>query len=113
MVGGSTSRYGSVVGRREKMPNRPDAAWYEQAPDWVCEVISPSSGRHDRIAKARIYLREGIGRFWLADPEQEIVAVRRNAGDHWAIVGTWGGEEDVELPPFLGVAMELGRWWER
>src|SRR6187200_1309348 len=28
--------------RRERMPEVPDAAWFELAPDWACEVISPS-----------------------------------------------------------------------
>jgi len=41
--------------RRERMPTLPDAAWFELAPDWVCEALSPGTMRFDRIQKMPIY----------------------------------------------------------
>jgi Uma2 family endonuclease len=41
--------------RRERMPAIPDVAFSSLAPDWVCEVLSPSTERIDRSRKLRIY----------------------------------------------------------
>jgi Uma2 family endonuclease len=38
----------------------PDTPAFTQAPDWICEVISPSTGRIDRSRKMRHYAREGV-----------------------------------------------------
>jgi len=99
--------------RRERMPTRPTTAWFELAPDWVCEVVSPKSAGHDRIAKARIYLQEGIEWFWLVDPTNQYVEVLHNAGEHWIVRGTWSGDDAAaHIPPFDAVPIDLARWWE-
>jgi Uma2 family endonuclease len=41
--------------RRERMRSLPDTAWFELAPDWVCEVLSPGTARLDRVEKLPIY----------------------------------------------------------
>ena len=40
--------------RRERMPELPDAAYFTLAPDWVCEVLSPSTRRIDLHGKRPI-----------------------------------------------------------
>src|SRR6185369_17877981 len=47
--------------RHERMRTIPDAAFITLAPDWVCEVVSPSTGRLDRSRKMGVYARECIG----------------------------------------------------
>src|SRR5262245_41705129 len=37
--------------RRQRMPEVPNVAAFTQPPDWVCEVISPSTGTIDRARK--------------------------------------------------------------
>src|ERR1700690_1278142 len=54
--------------RRERMPELPDAPAFELAPDWVCEVLSPSTAATDRAQKMPIYAREGVGHAWLVGP---------------------------------------------
>src|SRR5437762_2790090 len=54
--------------RRERMPAVPDAPAFELAPDWVCEVLSPSTAAIDRAEKMPIYGRERVGHLWLIDP---------------------------------------------
>src|SRR5437667_6517507 len=46
--------------RRERMPVFPSVAAFELAPDWVCEVLSPSTARIDRARKLHVYAREGV-----------------------------------------------------
>src|SRR5207248_4244179 len=50
--------------RVDRMPTLPDTAWFELSPDWICEVLSPSTARIDRSKKLRIYAREGVSFAW-------------------------------------------------
>jgi Uma2 family endonuclease len=54
--------------RRERMPVMPEVAFFTLAPDWVCEVLSPSTQRHDRHGKMPVYQRERVAHVWLVDP---------------------------------------------
>src|SRR5882757_4578268 len=54
--------------RRERMPEIPEAAAFELAPDWVCEVLSPGTEATDRADKMPIYAREKVAHVWLVDP---------------------------------------------
>ncbi len=54
--------------RRERMPALPDTPFFPLAPDWVCEVLSPSTTTHDRETKMPLYAREGVRGAWLVDP---------------------------------------------
>lgn len=45
--------------RRERMPEMPAVPAFTTAPDWVCEVLSPSTEVLGREVKAALYAREG------------------------------------------------------
>jgi Uma2 family endonuclease len=57
--------------RRERVPSLPPDPYLTITPDWVCEVLSPSTARLDRIKKLRIYAEEAVGHAWLVDPALE------------------------------------------
>src|SRR5205823_1804949 len=57
--------------QRDRLPVFPDTPAFTQVPDWVCEVISPSTGRIDRSRKMRIYAREGVSHLWFVEPQLE------------------------------------------
>lgn len=99
--------------RRERMPVLPDAATFTLAPDWVCEVLSPSTARIDRILKLPIYLRAGVSRLWLVDPIAQSLEALRRTDDGWLLVGTWGGDMKVRVPPFDAAEIDLARLWDR
>lgn len=46
--------------RRERMPEMLEVAAFELAPDWLCEVISPSTAAVDRADKLHIYARHQV-----------------------------------------------------
>ena len=69
--------------RRETMPEYPDAAYCTIVPDWVCEVLSPSTRRLDLNEKRALYAREGVGHLWFVDPDArtlEAFALREGSG---------------------------------
>ena len=97
--------------QRECMPVLRGAPYFEQAPDWVCEVVSPSTGRIDRVRKMPIYAREQVSHVWLVDPLQRILEVYRLEGWHWVVAGTDGDDEIVRAEPFDAIELEMSRWW--
>ena len=62
------------------MPVLEDVPYSELAPDWVCEVVSPSTGRSDRVLKMPVYAREQVGHLWLVDPRLRTLEVYRLEG---------------------------------
>src|SRR4051812_37962843 len=51
--------------RRERMPAAPTETFVTLPPDWVCEVLSPKTSRHDRTKKLPIYAHAGVPHLWL------------------------------------------------
>jgi len=47
------------------------------APDWVLEVLSPSTAGHDQVRKLRIYERHGVREYWLVHPRDKVLTVYR------------------------------------
>jgi Uma2 family endonuclease len=97
--------------RRTRMPSRPQTAFYAVAPDWVCEILSPSTSRLDRVQKLRIYAREGVAHAWLIDPLEQTLEVLRLENGRWTILATHAGDEVVRAEPFTEVAIELQALW--
>jgi Uma2 family endonuclease len=99
--------------RRERMPELPDEAALTLAPDWVCEVLSPSTERVDRGGKMRIYRREGVRRLWLLNPTAQTLETYRNDGTWWVLLETYEGDDRVRAEPFDAVELDLARLWAR
>ncbi len=97
--------------RRERMPSVPDVAFFPVAPDWVCEVISPSSGRLDRVRKMPVYAREGVGHVWLVDPLARTLEVFRLDGARWIVETTCAGDAPGRIVPFEVIEVDPRRWW--
>jgi Uma2 family endonuclease len=47
------------------------------APDWVAEVLSPSTARHDRTRKLAAYERAGVPEVWLVHPLDRTLSIYR------------------------------------
>jgi Uma2 family endonuclease len=98
--------------RRERMPYVPETAkYFTIAPDWLCEVISPSTGRFDRAVKMPLYAQEGVRHVWIVDPPQRTVEVFRNEGGKWLLLATHSGEEKIRAEPFEAVELDLHPLW--
>ncbi len=97
--------------RRERMPDLPDEAFFGLSPDWVCEVLSPSTSRLDRTRKLPVYARAGVPYAWLIDPVAQTLEVYRLESGHWIVAATHGGEARVNAEPFEEITLDLTRLW--
>jgi Uma2 family endonuclease len=98
--------------RRERLPRLPKEAFFSLAPDWVCEVLSPSTAALDRVKKLRIYAREAVSHAWLVDPIAQTVEVLRLDDGRWTIVSTWAGQDVVRAEPFEALEVDLTLLWD-
>jgi Uma2 family endonuclease len=85
--------------------------YIDLAPDWVCEVLSPSTQRYDRATKLPLYAREGVRHLWLVDPIAKLLEVYRLEQSHYVVLRVFGGEERVRAEPFEAFELDLGTLW--
>ena len=97
--------------RRERMPEFPDTAYFTLAPDWVCEVLSPSTRKVDRLEKRPTYAREGIGHLWLIDPTDRTLEAFELHNGQWLLIASAKDDEPVSIRPFDAVTFNLGDLW--
>ena len=97
--------------RRERMPHLPETAYFSLPPDWICEIVSPSTASLDRSKKLGIYARESVQHAWLIDPIAGTLEVMRLDGGRWTILATHAGSEVVRAEPFQDVELELQALW--
>ena len=98
--------------RRERMPTCPDVAWFSLAPDWACEVLSPSTALLDRTRKQDIYREHGVAWLWFVDPAARTIEVLHRVEQGWMVTGTFGGAGQAHIPPFDAVALDVGALWD-
>ena len=83
------------------------------APDWVCEVLSESTRRVDRMHKLPIYADQGVGHAWLIDPIDRTLEVFRLDRGRWLLVSTHEREDEARAEPFDAVPLDLAPLWDR
>ena len=98
--------------KRENLAVLPRTAFIAIRPDWVCEILSPSTARHDRNAKARIYHEAGVTWRWLVDPDARTVEAYRREGAFWVLLRTWEDQDKARIEPFDAVELDLSAWWD-
>lgn len=96
---------------RERMSTLPKTAGFEMAPDWVCEGISPTTARIDRIPKLPRYAAAGVAHCWLIDPDARTLEDYANQDGRCLLLGTWGGDEVASIDPFAAIPLSLAGLW--
>jgi len=97
--------------RRERMPELPETAWFELPPDWICEILSPSTARLDRAQKMPIYARHGVAHLWLIDPDIRTLEAYELREGKWVLLKTLAEDATVSLPPFDATEFPLSALW--
>jgi Uma2 family endonuclease len=98
--------------RRERMPVMPKVAAFTLAPDWICEVLSPSTAEIDREVKMPVYARERVRHAWLIDPIEQVLEVYTlDERGRWSEPVIFRDVELVRALPFDAVELDLSALW--
>lgn len=90
---------------------RPKKGPYEVAPDWLCEILSPSTAGFDRGTKLPIYSQTEVGHAWIIDPVARFLEVLRRQREGWLIAATYRNQDKVRAEPFEAVEIDLSLLW--
>ena len=97
--------------RRERMPDIPTGHRFEAVPDWICEILSPSSASKDREIKMPIYVHFGVRYAWLVDPLARTLDTFEAKDGAWASTGAFAENDVVNTAPFEAVSIRLTDLW--
>ena len=97
--------------RRERMPAVPETAYFSLAPDWVCEIPSPSSARYDRGSKRQSYARHGVSHCWYVETAGRLMECYELRDGQWVLLQTYVENDEVAASPFAEVPFPLGLLW--
>lgn len=98
--------------RRERMPELPETAAFDLAPDWVCEVLSPRTEAFDRAKKMPLYATARVSHAWLVDPGIKTLEVFRLDGPGYRLIHVFT-EASIRAEPFDALELELSALWSR
>jgi Uma2 family endonuclease len=97
--------------RRERMPKVPEGHRFEVVPDWICEILSPSTASKDCEVKMPLYARYGVCYAWLIDPKLHTLEIFRLQGKAWIEAGHFTGGARVAAAPFEAIGFDLADLW--
>jgi Uma2 family endonuclease len=95
----------------ERLAGYGDGAFFEEVPDWICEVLSPSTRHIDLGVKRRIYATYGVTYLWYVDPVAQSLEVFKLQDEDWLLTHTCVGAEPVCAPPFDAITFPLNHLW--
>jgi len=97
--------------RRERMPDVPESHIFDVVPDWICEILSPSTARVDRGHKLRVYADHGVSWAWYVDVDGKTLEVMQLVDEAWKIQRVYTGGGVVRAEPFTAVEINLALVW--
>ncbi len=97
--------------RKKRMPKIPRGHRFEIVPDWVCEVLSPSTAKKDRVVKMPVYAKYGVGFLWLVDPLERTLEAFALLEGCWMVIGLYQDNATVNIAPFEALTLNLSGLW--
>jgi Uma2 family endonuclease len=79
------------------------------APDWIAEILSPSTASYARTTKLRAYERAGVPEVWLIHPADRTVTIYRIAASHYASPTVLALEGRTAIAAVPGVSIDGDR----
>ena len=71
-------------------PNKVDEKGCHGAPDWVIEIVSPSSRMRDYLQKANLYMNNGVREYWIVDLVREVTVVYKREEEGFPVIYKFG-----------------------
>ena len=84
-------------------PDKLDQKGCHGAPDWVIEIVSPSSRRMDYMRKLPVYQKAGVREYWIVDYDKQIISVHLLQEMDEAKVYHWGDKIKTTIYPDLEI----------
>ena len=97
--------------RRERMPALPEDQRFEVVPDWVCEVLSPSTASKDREVKMPVYAAYGVAYAWLVDPGPRTLEAFVLQDGGWELLRRYEEGDVVDAAPFAEAGFRVADLW--
>ncbi|MFT5509689.1 MAG: Uma2 family endonuclease [Hyphomicrobiaceae bacterium] len=97
--------------QRERMPILPETAYFDVVPNWICEVLSPSTAKIDRTDKLAIYAEFKVAHCWYVDPSARTLEVFTLVDGKWQLSATYKDADEVTAPPFEAHTFPLDVLW--
>ena len=94
--------------RIERMPEPPRGRPIRVAPDWVCEILSPSTTGRDLGHKLRAYHLARVSQYWVLDPANQALTVYRWQETGYAPILAADAGEVVRAQPFDAIELDTG-----
>ncbi len=101
--------------KRETMGVVANEPYFEIRPDWVCEILSPSTERFDRGDKIRLYAKAGTTSAWLINPLARTLEVLRLSPEkpgQWLTLAVFRDDAKVRAAPFEAFELDLSILWQ-
>jgi Uma2 family endonuclease len=95
--------------RKPRLPRPGAVRPIEVVPDWVCEILSPSTAARDRVHKRALYARAGVPHYWLIDPDARVLEALTLREGVWFEAGVLDDTAIARIPPFEAIELEVGR----
>ncbi len=83
------------------------------SPDFIAEILSPSTERNDRRLKKRDYAAHGVSEYWIIDPEARTIEQHILEGGDYRLIGTWSADERVASTAVEGFDIPARAIFER
>lgn len=89
-------------------PTKLDRRGVRGAPDFVVEVLSPSTASHDHLLKRRTYERAGVREYWLVHPTDRLLTCYRLAEARYGepAMQELAGETPIGVLPGVAIAWD-------
>ena len=98
--------------RRECYAEGAEIAYFSTAPDWACEVLSPSIRNLDLGRKSDIYAHVGVSYLWFIDPVERTLTAHAMRNGIWKRIANLRGDAVASVPPFDVIPFHLSERWE-
>ncbi|MCG8424382.1 MAG: Uma2 family endonuclease [Proteobacteria bacterium] len=90
-----------------RVAERPTGARVRTPPQWVCEILSPSTANRDLGDKKATYHDAHVDHYWLLDPEAKTLTVLGWTEHGYRTLLTAGDSECVHAAPFDAIELNL------
>ncbi len=97
--------------KTQRLPRLPNDSPIDVVPDWVCEILSPSTRRHDQLIKRPFYARAGVAFIWVIDLAAHTLTASKLVDGQWLEIGVYGSVSSFRAEPFDAVELSMAEWW--